>query len=82
MNFARAHKVAVYLVAWCAYLALIMSGELSDIAVVVSIAGIIASWWWEPPRVRVERWTRLWSGLVRRSTSHRSAASITLPKRR
>ena len=63
MNFARAHKVAVYLVAWCAYLALIMSGELSDVAVVLSIAGIIASWWWEAPRVRVERWTKVWSAL-------------------
>ena len=63
MNFARAHKVAVYLVAWCAYLALIMSGELSDLAVAASIVGIIASWWWEPPRVRVERWTRVWSAL-------------------
>ena len=39
MNFARAHKIAVYLVAWCAYLALIMSGELSDLVVVLSIAG-------------------------------------------
>ena len=63
MNFARAHKIAVYLVAWCAYLALIMSGELSDLAVALSLAGIIASWWWEAPRVRVERWTKLWSAL-------------------
>jgi len=63
VNFARAHKVAVYLVAWCAYLALVMSGELSDLAVAASIAGIIASWWWEAPRVRVERWTRVWSAL-------------------
>jgi transglutaminase-like putative cysteine protease len=63
VNFARAHKVAVYLVAWCAYLALVMSGELSDLAVAGSIAGIIASWWWEAPRVRVERWTRVWSAL-------------------
>ena len=63
MNFARAHKVAVYLVAWCAYLALVMSGELSDLVVAASIVGIIASWWWEAPRVRVERWTKVWSAL-------------------
>jgi protein-glutamine gamma-glutamyltransferase len=63
VNFARAHKVAVYLVAWCAYLALVMSGELSDLVVAASILGIIASWWWEAPRVKVERWTRVWSAL-------------------
>lgn len=63
MNFARAHKVAIYLVAWCAYLALVMSGELSDPVVAASILGIIASWWWEAPRVKVERWTKVWSAL-------------------
>ena len=63
MNFARAHKVSVYLVAWCAYLALVMSGELSDLVVAASILGIVTSWWWEAPRIKVERWTRVWSAL-------------------
>ena len=63
MNFARAHKSAAYLVVWFAWLCLVMSGEIPALPVALSAAGVAASWWWEEPRVRVDRWAPLWSGL-------------------
>lgn len=62
MAFGRAHKIATYIAVWCSFGALGLSGELSDPAVLMAFFGIVASWWWEAPRVRVERWARLWSG--------------------
>jgi transglutaminase-like putative cysteine protease len=66
MNFGRAHKTTTYLAVWCAYLSLLLSSELSLPAAALSFAGVVASWWWEAPRVRVERWQKAWTavGLV------------------
>lgn len=61
MRFAYAHKLSTYLVVLCAFFALCLSGELSQIAVLVAFAGIVASWFWEPPRIRFERFTIPWT---------------------
>lgn len=63
MRFAHAHKVTSYAMALCAYMALVLSGELSDVPVVASALAIPVSWFWETPRVRVERFSRAWTGL-------------------
>ena len=61
MNFGRAHKVTTYLAVWCAYLTLLLSSEMSLPATALSLVGIVGSWWWEAPRVQVERWQKWWS---------------------
>ncbi|HUS64034.1 MAG TPA: DUF3488 and transglutaminase-like domain-containing protein, partial [Kofleriaceae bacterium] len=63
MNFGRAHKVTTYLAVWCAYLTLLLSSEMSLPATALSLVGIVGSWWWEAPRVRVERWQKWWSAV-------------------
>jgi transglutaminase-like putative cysteine protease len=47
-----------------AYLALALAGELPATALVAGAVGIVASWFWEPPRVRPERWTAVWNALA------------------
>jgi hypothetical protein len=61
MRFAIAHKVATYLMVGCAYLALIAGGGVSPLIAFGGVVGLVASWWWEPPLVRLERWTLLWT---------------------
>jgi transglutaminase-like putative cysteine protease len=61
MRFAQAHKGATYLVVGFALLAMISGGEISPIFSLAALAGFAASWWWEPPRVKFERWTWLWT---------------------
>jgi protein-glutamine gamma-glutamyltransferase len=63
MRFALAHKLATYLAVWCAFCALVMSSELSTAAVLVSLIGVAASWWWESPRVDIQRWSWVFTGL-------------------
>ncbi|MGE0870505.1 MAG: DUF3488 and DUF4129 domain-containing transglutaminase family protein [Kofleriaceae bacterium] len=61
MRFAVAHKTATYLMVGFAYLAMTLGPGLS---LPLSLAGVIAlvvSWWWEPPRIRFERWTWMWT---------------------
>ena len=61
MRFAVAHKVATYLMVGCAYLALIAGGGLAPPIALGGLVGLVASWWWEPPLVRIERWTLWWT---------------------
>lgn len=63
MRFAVAHKVSTYLVVMFCYFALIGGGQLSP---VVSYGGLVAfliSWWWEAPRIKLERWGWIWTVL-------------------
>ncbi len=62
MRFAYAHKAATYLVVGFSLLAMISGGGISRIVSLAAIAGLVLSWWWEPPRVRFERWSWLWTG--------------------
>jgi len=61
MRFAVAHKVATYLMVGCAYVALVAGGGISPVISFSGLAALIGSWWWEPPAIRLERWTRLWT---------------------
>ena len=64
MRFSIVHKLASYLMVVAAYLALALSGEIPTVVIVLGAVGIVASWFWEPPRVRPERWTLIWNALA------------------
>ena len=61
MRFAVAHKTATYLMVGFAYLAMTTGGGLSPLMSFGGLALMIASWWWEPPRIRYERWSLVWT---------------------
>lgn len=63
MRFAQAHKVTSYLTVASAFLALVSGGTVSPLVTLLGGLGLAGSWWWEAPRVRVERWTWLFTGL-------------------
>jgi hypothetical protein len=55
VRFWAVHKLATYLVAATALIAVSMSGELDVPTVILATLGLFASWWVEPPRVRIDR---------------------------
>jgi transglutaminase-like putative cysteine protease len=61
MRFALAHKAATYLVVAFAYLAMITGGSVSSWIALAGAVGLVGSWWWEPPLVRFERWSWIWT---------------------
>ncbi|MBC7978852.1 MAG: DUF3488 domain-containing protein, partial [Myxococcales bacterium] len=61
MRFAVAHKVASYLMVGCAYVALIAGGGVQPLIALGGLVALIASWWWEPPLVKLEKWSLLWT---------------------
>jgi protein-glutamine gamma-glutamyltransferase len=61
MRFAVAHKVASYLMVGCAYCALVAGGGVSPLIAIGGLIGLVASWWWEPPLIRIERWSLWWT---------------------
>ncbi len=61
MRFAVAHKTATYLMVGFAYLAMTTGGALSPMLSLGGLFAFIASWWWEPPRIRYERWALAWT---------------------
>lgn len=61
MRFAVAHKTATYLMVGFAYLAMVTGGALSPAISLGGLVALVASWWWEPPRIRFERWAWVWT---------------------
>ncbi|MBS1120876.1 MAG: transglutaminase domain protein [Deltaproteobacteria bacterium] len=61
MRFAVAHKATTYMMVGCAYLALVAGGTLPSVLSLGSLIGLIVSWWWEPPRIRFEKWSWVWT---------------------
>jgi len=61
MRFAIAHKTASYLMVACAFFALVAGGGVSPLIALGGVLGLIASWWWEAPLVRIERWSLWWT---------------------
>lgn len=61
MRFAAAHKAASYLMVGFAFLALIGGGGVSPLIAIGGAVGLVASWWWEPPLVQIERWSLPWT---------------------
>jgi protein-glutamine gamma-glutamyltransferase len=61
VRFAAAHKAATYLLVACAYIAMIAGGGVSPLIALAGFVGLIGSWWWEPPLIRFERWSWVWT---------------------
>ncbi|HSN25701.1 MAG TPA: transglutaminaseTgpA domain-containing protein, partial [Kofleriaceae bacterium] len=61
MRFAVAHKTATYLMVGFAYLAMIAGGGVSPMISLAGLVGLLGSWWWEPPNIRYERWSWIWT---------------------
>jgi transglutaminase-like putative cysteine protease len=64
MRFSAIHKLASYLMVAFSFAALALSEELSPWAVLLGGLGVLGSWFWEAPRVRVERWSAPLSALA------------------
>lgn len=64
MSFAGAHKLATYLMVGAAYLAIWVTGALPPVLAVLYLAGILASWFFDPPRTLPERMPRVGVALV------------------
>jgi hypothetical protein len=61
VRFAQAHKAATYLMVAFAYLAMISGGGVSPGIALGGFVGLVASWWWEPPLIRFEKWSWVWT---------------------
>lgn len=61
MRFAVAHKAATYLMVGFAYLAMIAGGGVAPMIALAGLVGLLGSWWWEPPTIRYERWSWIWT---------------------
>lgn len=61
MRFAIAHKTATYLMVGFAYLAMVAGGGIGGLIPIGGILALIASWWWEPPLIRYEKWSWVWT---------------------
>jgi protein-glutamine gamma-glutamyltransferase len=63
MRFAVAHKAASYLMVGCSFMAMIVGGAMPPTLAFGAFMALVVSWWWEPPRVRLEKWSWVWSVL-------------------
>jgi protein-glutamine gamma-glutamyltransferase len=61
VRFAVAHKAATYLMIGFAYLAMIGGGAVAPLISLAGFVGLVGSWWWEPPNIRFERWSWVWT---------------------
>ncbi|CAN5913048.1 hypothetical protein BH11MYX2_BH11MYX2_25540 [soil metagenome] len=61
MRFAVAHKAATYLMVMFAYLAMAGGGGMPIVMVLAGIGALAASWWWEAPRIDLDRWSWVWT---------------------
>jgi hypothetical protein len=61
VRFAVAHKAATYLMVACAYLAMVSGGGIAPPIAIGGLVAFAASWFWEPPLIRYERWSWVWT---------------------
>nr|HEX4314623.1 DUF3488 and transglutaminase-like domain-containing protein [Kofleriaceae bacterium] len=61
MRFAQAHKASTYLMVAFSYLAMVSGGGISSGIALGGLIGLVASWWWEPPLIRYEKWSWVWT---------------------
>jgi protein-glutamine gamma-glutamyltransferase len=63
MRFAAAHKTSTYLMVGCAFAAMVAGGGVGPLITLGGLIGLVASWWWEPPLIRFEKWSWAWTGM-------------------
>jgi hypothetical protein len=63
MRFAAAHKTSTYLMVGFAFAAMVAGGGMSPLITLGGLIGLIASWWWEPPLIRIEKWGLVWTAM-------------------
>ncbi len=63
MRFAVAHKTSTYLMVGCAFVAMVAGGGVGPLITLGGLVGLVASWWWEPPLIRFEKWSWVWTVL-------------------
>jgi len=61
MRFALAHKSASYLMVVASLFALLTGGGVGGPIALLAVVGLAISWWWEAPRVRLDRWSLVWT---------------------
>lgn len=61
MRFAVSHKAATYMMVGFAYLAMTTGGALSPMLSFAGMMAMVLSWWWEPPRIKFEKWQTAWT---------------------
>ena len=61
MRFALTHKATTYALLAFAYLAMTAGGGLSPMISLLGAAGLVISWWWEPPIIAWGRWAWVWT---------------------
>ena len=61
MRFVLVHKVCSYLMVATSLLALVTSGQLHPLVSLIAAAGLLGSWWWEPPRIDPARFELVWN---------------------
>jgi len=63
VRFAIAHKTATYMMVGFALLAMIAGGGIAPAFALGGVVGFAASWFWEPPMIRYEKWAWMWTVL-------------------
>ncbi|MEZ4467088.1 MAG: transglutaminaseTgpA domain-containing protein [bacterium] len=61
MRFIVVHKVCTYLMVGTALAAVLLGGDVGPLGTALIVLGALASWWWEPPRVSLARYEKLWN---------------------
>src|SRR6185503_6371238 len=55
------HKVSTYLMVTFAFFALVGGGQMGGIVTYGGLLALFVSWWWEAPRIKLERWGWMWT---------------------
>jgi transglutaminase-like putative cysteine protease len=55
--------MSTYLMVGFALLGMVAGGGVPPLITFGGLIGLVASWWWEPPLIRFEKWTWAWTGL-------------------
>ena len=61
MTTLQLRKLLVYAMNLIAFGTLHLSGEMNVVVLVLFYAGLAVSWFWEPPRITLERWRLAWT---------------------
>jgi hypothetical protein len=77
MRFAQAHKTTSYLTMATALFAMASGGGLGPMVTLVTVLGLVGSWFWEAPRFDVARWAWVFTALALLAMVWAAFAAIT-----